>query len=129
MPSEKDPPALAEITKDSDLNISEDTVGRPLREKGYYVKITAKHMALHAWIGHPVPQTSTQSKMWGLYLKLACGNDNWILPTFLIQRGVFVQAAQEEWGMLDWDAAGRSIDSMNKRLQQVLSKNGGHTKF
>jgi hypothetical protein len=31
-----------EITKDSDLNASEDTVRRPLREKGYYVHITRK---------------------------------------------------------------------------------------
>jgi hypothetical protein len=30
---------------------------------------------------------------------------------------------------MDWDAVDRSIDSMNKRIQQVLGKHGGHTKF
>jgi transposase len=28
----------------------------------------------------------------------------------------FIQAAQEEWEKLDWAAADRSIDSMNKRV-------------
>jgi DNA-directed RNA polymerase delta subunit len=43
--------------------------------------------------------------------------------------GEFIQAAQEEWEMLDWAAVDRLIDSMNKRVQQVLKKHGGHTKF
>jgi hypothetical protein len=41
----------------------------------------------------------------------------------------FIQAAQEEWEKLDWAAVDKSIDSMNKRVQQVLKKHGGHTKF
>jgi hypothetical protein len=41
--SDKDPSApLAEITRDSGHNVSEDTVGRALREKGYYVHIAHK---------------------------------------------------------------------------------------
>jgi hypothetical protein len=36
----------------------------------------------------------------------------------------FIQATQEEWEMLDLDAVDRSIDCMNKRVQQVLKKHG-----
>jgi transposase len=40
MLSDKNPSApLAEITRDSDPDVSEDTVGRALREKGYYVYV------------------------------------------------------------------------------------------
>jgi transposase len=41
----------------------------------------------------------------------------------------FIQAAQEELEKLDWAAVDKSIDSMNKRVQHVLKKHEGHTKF
>jgi hypothetical protein len=41
----------------------------------------------------------------------------------------FIQAAQEEWEKLDWAAVDKSIHNTNKRVQQVLKKHGGHTKF
>jgi hypothetical protein len=41
----------------------------------------------------------------------------------------FRLASQEEWEKLDWAAVDKSIDSMNKRVQQVLKKYRGHTQF
>jgi hypothetical protein len=38
--------------------------------------------------------------------------------------GEFIQAAQEEWKKLDWAAVDKSIDNMNKWVQQVLEKYG-----
>jgi hypothetical protein len=82
----------------------------------------------HAWIGCPILQTSTQSKTSGLHLKLACKNDYRVLLNVFNTEEEFIQAAQE-WEKLDWAAVDRSIGSMNKRVQQVLKKHGGHTKF
>jgi hypothetical protein len=40
-----------------------------------------------------------------------------------------IQVAQEEWEKLDWDVVNSSIDSINKRVKQVIKMHGGHTKF
>jgi hypothetical protein len=77
-------------------------------------------MVLHARLGRHVFPTSTQTKISGLYLKLAYRNDNRIFPKIF---------NTEEWEKLDWVAVDRSIDSMNKRVQRVLKEHRGHTKF
>jgi hypothetical protein len=66
--------------------------------------------------------------MLGLYLKFACGNRQQDPSKHFNTEEEFIQAAQEEWEKLDWTSVDKSIDSMNKRVQQVLKKHGGHTK-
>jgi len=40
-----------------------------------------------------------------------------------------VEAAQEEWERLDWGAVDKMIENMGKRIQKVIKRRGGHTKF
>jgi len=40
-----------------------------------------------------------------------------------------VEAAQEEWERLDWGAVNKMIENMGKRIQKVIKRRGGHTKF
>ena len=40
-----------------------------------------------------------------------------------------VEAAQVEWERLDWGAVDRMIENMGKRIQKVIKRRGGHTKF
>jgi hypothetical protein len=55
---------------------------------------------------------------YSIYLELTCENDS---KRFNPEEG-YIQAAQEEWDKLDSAAVDKSIDNMNKRVQQVLKK-------
>ena len=43
--------------------------------------------------------------------------------------GELVEAAQEEWERLDWQAVDRMIENMGQRIQKTIRRRGGHTKF
>jgi hypothetical protein len=94
-----------------------------------YARSTVKHMELHIWIGRLVPPTSTQLKIYGLYLKLACGNYNRILPNILIQRRDLFKLPKRSGRSWIGLLVDRSIGSINKQVQQVSKMHGGHTKF
>jgi hypothetical protein len=54
-----------------------------------HARSTIKHMAVRACIGRLVLPTLTQSKISGLYLNLACGNDNKIRLNDLCRGGIY----------------------------------------
>ncbi|RPA94875.1 hypothetical protein L873DRAFT_1775441 [Choiromyces venosus 120613-1] len=40
-----------------------------------------------------------------------------------------VDAALEEWEKLDWRKVNRMIETMGKKIQKIIKRQGGHTKY